>query len=124
MINRTRSRKASFPPPYINRGPCPCTLYERDPVSPDVLLNFEDSIGGVAEVMDLLEAGHEFADGTGLTYVDFPDWVAEHRWLDPRSVRRLATALSEGDRLRRELAEARTRIDGAAILLSGQGVGR
>ncbi len=118
MLNATPWRTARKRPRRPAGIPCHCSMSRTFPEFHEVLLGFEGrGLAGVVEVMEHLDVAEDLAEHEGMTYVDFPDWVYDHRWEDPRSVVALARRLSEADWCRRELRQAQTVIDSAATIL-------
>ncbi len=103
MFNAMRSRWASKESEPGTRqwgslGMCGCDLYRTHPTTHDLLLGFEGGVLGVMEVMEYLDVADFVHDG--ITYPDFPDWVGDHRWENPRAVGALARRLRDADRAR------------------------
>jgi hypothetical protein len=120
VLNVTRSRRASKRSlPVLEDVPCRCELYDTNPEFHEVLRDFDSyGLAGAYEVMTRLDAQRERLDADeGMSWADFPDWVADHLWEDPRSVGALARRLAEVERLRWEHGEAEEALDAALEVL-------
>ncbi|HSH58536.1 MAG TPA: hypothetical protein VK988_02630 [Acidimicrobiales bacterium] len=127
MLKVTRSRRASKrSQPVLEDIPCRCELYRTNPEFHDVLLDFDRySLAGVAEVMDRLDAQRDLLGvDEGMTWADFPDWVHDHLWQDPKSVGALARRLSRAELVRRDLRLAEEAVATAQAALRAYDAGK